>query len=162
LHVISSIRRMHKVKLPALRKAVAYLRTHLNSDRPLLDRQMLTDGKDLFIEQYGNLVSISADGQMAMRAILADYLARVEWDVRGMPIRLFPYSREKYSESPKIVYIDPKIRFGKPCISGTRIPTAIIAERYQAGDSMRLLEKDYGLDVATVEEAIRYESRVAS
>ena len=162
LHVLSSIRRLHQVKLPAVRKAIDYLRSRFRSDHPLLDRQMLTDGRHLFIEKYGNLVTISQDGQMAMSKIMAVYLRRIIRDQSGIPIRLFPFTRDRYKDSPKIISIDPKIRFGKPCIRGTRIPTAIILERHQAGDSIDLLAKDYGRNGAEIEEAIRYESRIAA
>ncbi len=93
---------------------------------------------------------------------MGDYLKRIERDQSGTPIRLFPFMRDRYEESPKFISIDPKICFGKPCISGTRIPTAIIIERYQAGDSIGLLTKDYGRNGAEIEEVIRYESRIAS
>jgi uncharacterized protein (DUF433 family) len=99
---------------------------------------------------------------MAMREIMAAYLKRIERDREGVPIRLFPFTRDRYAESPKIISIDPKIRFGKPCISGTRIPTSIISERYQAGDSIELLANDYGRNGEEIEEAIRYEGRIAS
>ena len=162
LHVLSSIRRAHEVKLRAVRKAIDYLRERFRSDHPLLDRQMLTDGKDLFIEQYDHLVNISQHGQLAMKEIMAAYLKRIKRDRGGIPIRLFPFTRERYAESPEIISIDPKIRFGKPCISGTRIPTAIVSERHQAGDSMELLAKDYSRNAEEVEEVIRYEGRIAS
>jgi uncharacterized protein (DUF433 family) len=94
-----------------------------------------------------------------MKTIMAAYLKRIKWDRAGIPIRLFPFTRERYAESPEIVSIDPKIRFGRPCIAGTRIPTAIISERHQAGDSIDLLAKDYGRNAEEIEEAIRYEGR---
>jgi uncharacterized protein (DUF433 family) len=162
LHVLGSIRRAHLVKLPAVRKAVEYLRGRFRSDHPLLDRQMLTDGKDLFIEQYENLVNISQQGQMEMRQIMGVYLERIKRDRGGFPIRLFPFTRDRYAESPEFISIDPRVRFGQPCISGTRIPTAIILERHQAGDSIDLLAKDYGRNGEEIEEAIRYEGRIAS
>jgi len=161
LHVLGSIRRAHQVKLPAVRQAIDYLRKRFRSDHPLLEREMLTDGKDLFINRYEHLVNVSRDGQMEMRQIMAVYLKRIKWDHGGKPIRLFPFTRDRYAESPELISIDPKIRFGKPCISGTRIPTAIIAERHQAGDSIVLLAEDYGRKPEEIEEAIRYEGRIA-
>jgi uncharacterized protein (DUF433 family) len=162
LHVLSSIRRGHEVKLPEVRRAIEYLQRKFRSRHPLLERQMLTDGKDLFIEQYGGLINISRDGQMVMKQIMAVYLKRIEWDRSDLPIRLYPFSRERYEQSPRMISIDPKIRFGKPCIRGTRIPTSIIAERYEAGDSISLLAGDYDRQAEEIEEAIRYESRIAS
>jgi uncharacterized protein (DUF433 family) len=60
------------------------------------------------------------------------------------------------------VVINPRIRFGQPCIAGTRIPTAIIRERFEAGDSQEELAEDYGRRKEEIEEALRYESRAAS
>lgn len=165
LHVLSSIRIKHKVLIKAVRSAIDYLQRHFNSRHPLLDREMLTDGKDLFIERYGNFVAVSRGGQMALREILKMYLDRIERDPNGIPIRLFPFTRqvkEPLPGSPRSVAIDPVIRFGAPCIAGTRIPTSIIAERYLAGDSTELLADDYGCSQEQIDEAIRYESRVAS
>jgi len=165
LHVLSSIRITHEVQIKAVRRATGYLESHFKSEHPLLEREMLTDGKDLFIEQYGEFVTTSQGGQMAMKKILGIYLDRIDRDPRGIPIRLFPFTRrqkEPQPQSPKSVAIDPTIRFGKPCIAGTIIPTSIIMERYAAGDSFKLLAEDYGRPEGDIEEAIRYESRVAS
>jgi uncharacterized protein (DUF433 family) len=162
LHVLSSIRRGHQVKLPAVRRAVDYLRKRLHSDHPLIDRQMLTDGKSLFLEQYGQLVSISEDGQLAMKSLLDAHLRRIERDAKGVPVRLFPFTRSRIEQSPRFIAIDPQIRFGKPCITGTGVPTSIIAERHEAGDSVADLARDYGRSTEEIEEALRYESRAAS
>jgi uncharacterized protein (DUF433 family) len=162
LHVLSSIRRKHEVELKAVRRAIRYLKRHFQSKHPLLDQEMLTDGKDLFIEQYGEFVAISQDRQMAMRRVMEMYLERIDRDSHGVPIRLYPVTRTRVERSPRFVAIDPHIRFGKPCIAGTRIPTAIIAERYEAGDSVALLVEDYGRSTEEIEEVVRYEGRVAS
>jgi uncharacterized protein (DUF433 family) len=168
LHVLSSIRRTHAVQLKAVRAAVKYLRDRLDSKHPLLDHQMLTDGKDLFMEKYGHYLNLTSQGQIEMKQALEVYLNRIERDQEGVPIRLFPFTRKVEAQAgalgdwPRSVAIDPGIRFGKPCITGTRIPTAMIAERYAAGDSVALLADDYERSPGEIEEAIRYEIRLAS
>ncbi len=162
LHILSSIRRVHQVKPKAVRRAIRYLREKYRPEHPLLAQQMLTDGKSLFIEQYGELVDISAEGQLRMKSVLDAYLKRIEWDESGIPIRLFPFSRSRIEQSPQLIVIDPRIRSGKPCIAGSAIPTNIIAERYKAGDSLKLLVKDYGRSEEEIEEALRYESGAAA
>jgi uncharacterized protein (DUF433 family) len=162
LHVLSAIRRVHRVELKAVRRTIKYLNKHLHSPRPFLTADLLTDGESLFIERYGQLVNTSADGQIEMGQLLEKYLRRIDRDSHGAPIRLFPFTRNRIEASPRLVAIDPKIRFGKPCLTGTGIPTRIIAERYEAGDSIAFLVKDYGRPTEEIEEAIRYESRAAS
>lgn len=162
LHVVASIRRGHQLKARPVRRAIDYLRKTFQTPHPLLDRQMLTDGKSLFVERYGELVNASEDGQMHMKAVLAAYLLRVEWDDEHIPIRLFPFTRPKIENSPQLIAIDPRVRAGRPCIAGTGVPTVIIAERHRAGDSVASLAADYGRSPEEVEEALRYESRAAS
>lgn len=159
LHVLSSMRRHQPVELRAIRRVVKDLRKKLRSKHPLLDRQMLTGGKDLLIERYAQLVGISPAGQRAMKFLLEMALGRIERDRHGIPIWLYPFTRPQVAEeSPRLIAIDPTIRFGKPCLTGTRIPTAIIAERHEAGDSIALLAEDYGRSTDEIEEALRYES----
>jgi uncharacterized protein (DUF433 family) len=42
-------------------------------------------------------------------------------------------------------------------LAGTGIPTAIIAERYKAGEEIGALADDYGRPTLEIEEAIRCE-----
>jgi uncharacterized protein (DUF433 family) len=58
---------------------------------------------------------------------------------------------------PKVIVIDPFITFGRPVLAGTGIPTAIVAERYKAGESIKELAQDYDLLPQAVQEAIRCE-----
>jgi uncharacterized protein (DUF433 family) len=84
-------------------------------------------------------------------------LARVELEA-GSPRRLYPFSRDPAESSPRVVVMDPKVRFGRPTVSGHGTPTDVLFERHQAGDSIADLAEDYGLTAEEVEEAIRYEA----
>lgn len=159
-HVLDGIRRHHGVTLQNVRKALVYLEKHFPSEHPLADRRFETDGLDLFIEQYGKLINISREGQVTMRDLVAAYLRRVERDPKGVPIRLFPYTRHREPEEPMSVVIDPRVSFGRPVLAGTGIATEIVAERYKAGKSMDDLADDYGRRREEIEEAIRYELQV--
>jgi uncharacterized protein (DUF433 family) len=58
--------------------------------------------------------------------------------------------------------IDPFISFGRPIVASTDIVTAIIAERYKAGESMDDLAEDYGCERSEVEKAVRCELELAA
>jgi len=154
VHVLSAIRREHKVRLREVRKAIQFLKKELDTEHPLADQQMSTDGTDLFIDLYGKLVTVSLDGQMAIREVIAEHLDRIERNPRGVAIRLFPFSGRPEARA---VVIDPMLKFGRPCISGTGIPTDIIAGRFQAGDTIEEIAADYGRPATDIEEAIRFE-----
>lgn len=159
-HVLSAIRREHSVPMPKVRKALDFLSRRYESQNPLSEHDFETDGIDLFVEKYGELINVTRGGQIAMRDILQLYLTRIERDENGLASQLFPFTRvpiETIKENPKIIAINPRIAFGKPVISGTGIPTAIIAERYKTGESISEIAGDYGRDFNEVEEAIRCE-----
>jgi len=61
-------------------------------------------------------------------------------------------------DAPRLIAIDPTISFGRPVIAGSSIPTAVLHERWKAGDSIQELAEDYHRPVAEIEEAIRYEA----
>lgn len=163
LHVLSAIRRHHKVSLPKVRDSVDYLCSQLGSDRPLIDNQLHTNGIDLFVEHASHLLNVSKRGQEAMRGDFEQALARIERDNRGAPVRLFPFSRTASgAEQPKSVVIDPRLSFGRPVLSHVAVPTEVIADRFRAGDSLAEMAKDYGVDEKEIEEAIRFEQRRAA
>lgn len=159
-HVLDALRREHEIPLQTVRKAFAYLARRVPSPHPLADQRFETDGVNLFVQYFGALVNISQDGQLAMRELLQAYLRRVERDAHGIVARLYPFTRRGDPNEPRRVVIDPRISFGRPVLAGTGIPTAMIAERYKAGESVDELAKDYGRDRLEIEEAIRCELAV--
>ena len=160
-HVLGAIRRKHKIKLNKVRDAVQYLRKHFGSKHPLIELQFETDGINLFVEMIGKLVNVSSEGQIAMRKVLELHLRRIERDPKGLPIRLYPFTRSELEpESSGIVVIDPAVSFGRPIISRLGVRTLMIAERYKAGERVADLVADYDAEQDEIEEAIRCELQV--
>lgn len=164
LHVLAVIRRRHKISLPKVRSSVEYLRKKLNAQRPLINQQFHTNGVDLFVEHALQLLNVSRDGQEAMRGDFEQALARIERDNQGAPVRLFPYSRTTTSGGiqPKSIVIDPRLSFGRPVLVKAAIPTEIIVDRFRAGDTLKEMAQDYGVDEKEIEEALRFEQRLAA
>lgn len=156
-HVLDAIRRHHQVPLSKIRQAIHYLRKQFSSKHPLAEQRFETDGLDLFIDKFGQLINVTDSGQLALRELLKAHLHRVEHDEAGTVVRLYPFTRKRDLREPKLVVIDPHISYGRPVLVGTGIPTAIIAERYKAGESIDELAEDYGRSRNEIEEAIRCE-----
>ena len=156
-HVLEAIRQRHGIKFWRVRGAVEYLEGQLDSRHPLAEQKFVTDGVDLFVEQFGRLVNISREGQLAIKELIQTYLRRIERDSAGFPIRLYPFTRERKPDEPKTIVIDPYISFGRPVLAGTGIATTIIAQRYKAGESIEELAEDYGRPTSDIQEAIRSE-----
>ena len=161
IHVLDAIRRKHNIPLEKVRIAVSYLSKQFPSKHPLADQEFETDGLNLFVKTFSQLINISQDGQLAMRELIQAHLQRIERDLTGIPVRLYPFTRKRDllepKEEPKAVVIDPQVSFGRPVLAGTGIATAVVAERYKAGESEDDLADDYGLERLKIEEAIRCE-----
>jgi uncharacterized protein (DUF433 family) len=167
LHVLAALRRYHQISPQKLRRVIHYLEDTFSSPHPLLTERMLTDGVSVFIDKTGALINATKGGQLAMRQLLEAHLHRIEQDVDGLAIKLFPFVRHDpandrrlpatLADEPKIISLDPRVRFGRPVIVGTSIPTDEIAERFMAGDTFEKLASDYGRPQQEIEEAIRCE-----
>lgn len=53
------------------------------------------------------------------------------------------------------VTINPEVNFGKPVIAGRGIDIEVVRDRFDAGDSVAFLAKDYCCELTEVEDAIR-------
>ena len=151
-HVLVALRKTHRVPMQRIRQQIVLLRTRLQSEHPLAEWDIETDGYSLFIERMG--LKQTASGQMAIPKVVSLYLKRIERDPIG-PVRFYPFTT--WEKCPMKIVMDPTVDFGRPVIVGTRIETVIIRERFDAGESVRSLAADYGVDEEAVEEALRCE-----
>lgn len=158
-HVLAAIRG-HNVPLDKVRNAMSYVRREFGSQHPLAEHRFQTDGVDLFVEKFEQLINVSRQGQLAMKQLLEASLRRVEWDSVGIAYRLYPFTRRPVPNAPRSVMIDPNLSFGRPVLAGTGIATAIVAERYKAGEDIDVLAHDYDRARSDIEEAIRCELRL--
>lgn len=157
LHVISALRRKHKVKLEDIRKAVVFVKKELNSKHPLLEPKLaIDDNKNLLVEILERIFNISKEHQLEMKQVIFKYMQRVERDTNGVPVKLFPVHPGAVNE--RAVEINPQIKFGRPCLIDKGIPVDIINDRFVAGETIRDIAEDYDIGVDEVEAAIRFTS----
>jgi uncharacterized protein (DUF433 family) len=163
LHVLASIRRRHRVTLPAVRSSLDYVSKELKADRPLIAQEFLTNGIDLFIRHAGQLLNTNKR-QQALRGDFEDALSRIEWSSHGAPVRLFPFTRSspELSGQPRAVVIDPTLAFGRPVLAQSGVTTVVIEDRFNAGDSPDEMAEDYGVATTDILEAIRFERYLAA
>jgi uncharacterized protein (DUF433 family) len=174
IHVLSAITRIHNVQFKKVRAALNYLETQSPEEQhPLATNKFWTDRFDVFVEVSGDLICASRYGQQIIQEVMQEYLHRIERDVDLTPFRLYPFTKElKFStektsakkspknilaKTPKNISIDPLIAFGRPTIQGTGIATNVISGRFQAGEKIIDLAKDFDIEEMQVKEAIEYE-----
>ncbi|HRP28928.1 MAG TPA: DUF433 domain-containing protein [Burkholderiaceae bacterium] len=165
LHVLAVIRRHHRVRLAQVREAVAFMRDRLGADRPLASGRFRTNGIDLFVEHAGLLLNVSKQGQLTLREDFERTLERIEFGADDdRPIRLFPFTRPPRASDrqPRTVLVDPTLSFGRPVLMGAFVRTEVVEARFQAGDSIADMARDYGVEGSVIEEALRFEQRRAA
>jgi uncharacterized protein (DUF433 family) len=156
-HVLRSLRTEHGVSVKALRDALAYAQKKLGIDRLLLREELRAEPGKVFLDRYGQLIELTASGQLAMRHLFDEHLKRVDWDSSRFPVRLYPFVLPSTASAERSIVIDPRIAFGRPVMLTKGISTSTIAERVDAGETVNDLAADYGLGAAEIEQAVVYE-----
>lgn len=156
-HVLRALRTDHRVSLKALRQALTYAEHELGIEHLLLRQDLSAGAGRLFLDRYGELIDLSASGQLAMRRVFDEHLKRVEWDTRPFPVRLYPFVSAETPHASRPIAIDPNVAFGRPVVQRAGISTGTIAGRIDAGESVADLVADYGLSEAEIEQAVLYE-----
>jgi uncharacterized protein (DUF433 family) len=154
-HILRALRKDQKIQLPHIRWAIDFVAKTLKDSHPLLHDRFKTDGVRLFVEAIEKrLVDASGLGQMVMPELMG-HLERLEFENK-IVTRLYPFTRRSGS-GPRTIFIDPRYSFGRPVVARICVPTAVIVERYEAGESVEELARDYGCETLEIEEAIRCE-----
>ncbi len=161
IHVLRGMRQHQRIQLNKVRDALNFINERLHLPHPLATQQFSTDGIDLFVEHYGELIQASNKYRAQLKLEIDRHLERIEPDDRGFASKLYPFTRSQEEISPRIVVLDPRIAFGRLSIAGTGIPTSILKERYSAGDLIEDLATDYNCDALAIQEVIRAELNIA-
>lgn len=60
------------------------------------------------------------------------------------------------------ITMDPDVRFGKPCLSGTRIDVATVVGALAAGETTETVAAEYSLSIAQIHAALAYAAHVSA
>ena len=156
-HVLRSLRAAHEVSVKALREALGYAEKELSIDRLLLRPELRAEAGKVFLDRYGQLIDLTASGQLAMRQFFDAHLKRVDWDTSKFPVRLYPFLSAATPSDARPIVINPHIAFGRPVVESKGISTSAIVERIDAGESVEDVANDYDLGKTEIEQAILYE-----
>jgi uncharacterized protein (DUF433 family) len=58
--------------------------------------------------------------------------------------------------------MNPDVRFGKPCLAGTRIDVATVIGAMAAGETVETVASEYAISVKQVRAALAYAAHVAA
>jgi uncharacterized protein (DUF433 family) len=156
-HVLRALRTDHGVPVKAVRQAIHYAESKLGIERLLLSQELRSKAGEVFLDRYGQLINLSASGQLAIRQVLEAHLRRVEWDGHHFPVRLHPFVLGDVPDASRPIVIDARVSFGRPTLAASGVSTAAIASRIDAGESRDAIAADYGVPVSEVDAAVVYE-----
>ena len=60
------------------------------------------------------------------------------------------------------ISVDPDVRCGKPCITGTRMDVATVAGLFAAGETVETVSSEYQLSVEQIRAALGYAAHVTA
>ena len=153
--------RLHNVSLPVIREALHVLRDYLQRDYPLINPQLSTDGKKVFLKVLENsgetAITDLVKRQNVFHAVISPSLkADIEFDPSGYPIRWKPDPEDEN------IVVDPRFAFGKPIVLPSHMPTATLAQAAEVEGSAEAAARAYEVTQEEVERAVKFETRVLS
>jgi uncharacterized protein (DUF433 family) len=147
--------RKREIPYPTLHHVKNVLATRLSIAQPFGNKAAIdllgSAGADLVADLGHGWESIPSH-QLTLRGPLETYLQRIEFGHDGIARRWVPFER---------VLLDPAIQSGSPCVSGTRFETLEVFDLVEQGYSFTEISRDFALELAGVECAVRFEQFLA-
>lgn len=165
--VLAAVRRSG-VPMQRVRPALRALEQEIGLRHALASRRLYTDGAELLYDYAGGQVGtdeselvrrlvVIRSGQGVFTETVMEYLRRIEYAQDGYAarIRVPAYSRAE-------VVADPEMSFGSPIFvrGGSRVNDVL--HRFWAGESIKSLEREFGVPYDQLEDVVRVTSRRAA
>jgi uncharacterized protein (DUF433 family) len=160
MFVLRSLREMG-VSLDHIRQAIDTVKAETGLQRPLIEESFRTNGVRLFIDRLGKTQDAVTKQQLLLPQLMESHLQRMSWE-DSLAARLYPFPRGiESSTDDRPIVIDYRRSFGRPIVDAIGVPTSIIFDRWQRGDSIAALAQDYQCELRPIEDALCYESAAA-
>ena len=157
VHVLRALRTRDELPLQRIRKALKFVEDEMGTKHPLVNQDFQTNGLDLFVEHYGELINATQGRRVEVRRVVGDSLRRIVRNDAGVASQFYLWARDPLEE--RRVIVDPRISFGRAVLAGTGLPIATLAERARGGDTAAIIAADFHLNVEDVETALQWEPR---
>lgn len=153
LFVVRELRRLG-VGMSKIRQAEQHLRNTTRLERPFMHREVMTDGRDVWIvgDEPEQVEAASGPrGQQASRIALKAYLKSVQY-TDNVAATWIPAEH---------VQVNPGVQFGEPVVEGTRVQTSVVAEIADAAGA-EIAAARLGIAPAEAAAAIEFERKLAA
>lgn len=142
-----------------IREIIRYCQDEVGVDYPFATQQFKTDRRRIYMDAGdGRLLELlgGQQGAQAWDRILNPFLKNFDYQ-HELARRWWPLGKED-----KRVVVDPDYSFGLPVITGSGVRTEVIAEQYDAGDSMEHIAYDFNVTPEQIEGALKLERQLAA
>jgi uncharacterized protein (DUF433 family) len=156
-HVLAATRYKHRVKFEAIRSAIKTVRDEYPDPHPLISKDFLTDGKDIFVEKVGEIANLSRPDVRHFDELMTFFLRKIVRDKDKLVKQLYPVIRKQPDDDA--ITIIHGIASGQPLLAGYGVPVFVIYGRHTAGETNKSIAKDFGMPEAKVKRAIDYVER---
>lgn len=153
-HVLKATRYKHHVRLRNVRWAVQTLQEKYPSLHPLISKDFFTDGRDIFTKTLFETENLTVPGKLNFKPILDMFLRHIERDELGVVDTVYPIIEGQRPD--KTIAIIHDVASGEPIIAGSGIPVWVIYNRYEAGEKLSSIAKDFSIPIVKAKRAIKY------
>lgn len=147
------------VTLERIRRAHAYSREQFQLPYPFASLNLRESGGHILHQFEAQepgpaLLALDMGGQWVLPGLVREELDRFEFSDR-LVSRWFPLGKQVP------IVVDPHIAAGRPTIAGSGVTVEIIRKRFQFGQSIDFIARDFELRRSDVEQALRYAAAAA-
>jgi uncharacterized protein (DUF433 family) len=140
-----------------IRRALAVLASQGELVHALASRQLYSDGAEVLYDyarhehdkQLG-LLTVVASGQRVFHDVIANYLERIDFGDDPWAQALVVPATER-----ELLRIRPGVASGDPLFIEGGAPLSAVRSRWQAGEPVSAIGRDYGVPDRDIEEALR-------
>ena len=145
------------VSLQHIRSAVSILDREIGIEHALASQRVYMDGAVILFDYADaqhdeELVGLTevVSRQRVFAPVVREYLRRIEYGKDGWAEQLVsPTTRDR------IVVVDPQRAFGQPIFVHGAAPVESVVSRWQAGEPLAHVARDFGVPAADVEDYLR-------
>lgn len=154
LHVLAATRFKHKVPFVSVRAAVSSIQKKFNHPHPLISKDFLTNGSDLFVKTLAETENLSHPGQLNFKGIIDTFIKHVVADEHDLIKKIFPLIAGQPDD--RIISITYGISSSQPAIEDSGVPAWLIHSRHIAGEPNDAIAEDFNLPISKIQRAIEF------
>src|SRR5690554_3170435 len=112
-------------------------------------KNIRVSGKDIYLEDGENIISLNGTKQLALR-LITNFYTNLDFDKENLASRFWPMGKKAS------IIVDPTRKFGSPVLESHNIYPETLNGHYLAGDSIPYLAHVFEITEKEVKDAIKY------